>query len=178
VAETDLTKAMKLSIWNATKKMGTFGCYEVTIGWFGRERVDYLTYDTKGIFRCYEVKITKSDFHSKANNTFIGNFNYYVMPIDLYEEVKGEIPKHIGVYIGKSDGRAAYSIKKAIKQELKIDKNILKDSMLRSMNRDVEKVVNSSDELRVETYKHRLRETEKERDRYIDLYWDSLKKTK
>jgi hypothetical protein len=28
--------------------MGVFGCFEVTIGFHGRERVDYMTLDTKG----------------------------------------------------------------------------------------------------------------------------------
>ena len=49
------TVALEKAIRRATYKMGTFGCYEVTIGYGGKERVDYMTYDTKGIFRCYEV---------------------------------------------------------------------------------------------------------------------------
>ena len=60
-----------------THKQGIFSCPEVTIGWFGHERVDYLTYDTNDIFKCYEVKVTKTDFYSKCHNTFIGNYNYY-----------------------------------------------------------------------------------------------------
>lgn len=51
------TVALEKAIRRATYKMGTFGCYEVTIGYGGKERVDYMTYDTKGIFRCYEVKV-------------------------------------------------------------------------------------------------------------------------
>ena len=60
------TVALEKAIRRATYKMGTFGCYEVTIGYGGRERVDYMTYDTKGIFRCYEVKVSKADFHSSV----------------------------------------------------------------------------------------------------------------
>lgn len=53
------TVALEKAIRRATYKMGTFGCYEVTIGYGGKERVDYMTYDTKGIFRCYEVKVSR-----------------------------------------------------------------------------------------------------------------------
>ena len=65
------TVALEKAIRRATYKMGTFGCYEVTIGYGGRERVDYMTYDTKGIFRCYEVKVSKADFHSAAVKSFV-----------------------------------------------------------------------------------------------------------
>ena len=46
--KTQLTHELERQLWKYTKKRGTFGCFEVTIGWRGKERVDYLTYDTKG----------------------------------------------------------------------------------------------------------------------------------
>lgn len=110
-----------------------FGCFEVTIGFMGNERVDYITYDTKGIWRCYEIKVSKSDFNSKAKKTFLGHFNYYVMPKELFEEVKEEIPSHIGVYCGSS------LVKKPKKQPLGVDEQVLKDSMIRSLYREFEK---------------------------------------
>lgn len=91
MAKTDLTIKLEKDIYAATNKLGVFGCFEVTIGFYGKERVDYMTYDTKGIWRCYEIKVSKSDFHSKAKKTFIGHFNYYVMPRALYEEVRETI---------------------------------------------------------------------------------------
>lgn len=48
--KTDLTLKLEREIWLATVKQGVFGCYEVTIGQYGRERVDFMTMDTKGIF--------------------------------------------------------------------------------------------------------------------------------
>jgi hypothetical protein len=177
LAETELTKQMKTSIWNATKKQGVFGCFEVTIGWFGNERVDYLTYDTKGIFRCYEVKISKADFHSKAKNTFIGNYNYYVMPYELYKQVKDEIPKHVGVYLGKTDHPASCE-KRASKQVLKVDKDIIKDSMIRSMNRDVEKVLKEGNEFLVQRYKRQIKELEEERNNYRKQFYEARDKLK
>lgn len=53
----------------------------------------------KGDFYCYEVKSSVEDFHSKNGHNFIGDFNYYVMPQDVYEKVKDEIPYGVGVYV-------------------------------------------------------------------------------
>ena len=104
------TVALEKSIRRATRKTGVFGCYEVTIGFCGRERVDYMTYDTKGVFRCYEIKVSKADFHSAAAKSFVGHYNYYVLTRELYDQVKEEIPDWIGVYIGD------YCAKKAKRQ--------------------------------------------------------------
>ena len=115
IAKTEKTAKLERSIWSATSKQGVFGCFEVTIGWFGKERVDYITYDTKGVWRCYEVKVSLSDFRSKAKKTFCGHYNYYVMPSELYEKVKDEIPSHVGVYVN-----GHHSAKRAKKQELSV----------------------------------------------------------
>lgn len=172
MAETQLTKSLKRSIWFATKKMGVFGCFEVTIGFNGKERVDYMTLDTKGTWRCYEIKISKSDFRSKAKNTFVGHYNYYVMPQELYDEVKDEIPKHIGVFIGYEKYNA-FCKKSAKKQILAADEEMLKMSMIRSMNRDVEKNIKSGDENIIDNYKRRIEDLKSEienwRDRYLEL---------
>lgn len=135
MAKTNLTLELEKGIYEATVKMGTFGCFEVTIGFSTTKygRVDYMTMDTKGIFRCYEIKVSKSDFHSRAKKTFLGHFNYYVMPMKLYQDVKNEIPKNIGVHNG------IYVVKNAQKQELGIDEQILKDSMIRSLSREQDK---------------------------------------
>jgi hypothetical protein len=137
LAKTELTLQLEKEIRKATVRNGLFGCFEVTIGFKTEfpERCDYITYDTKGIWRCYEIKVSKSDFHSKAKKTFVGHYNYYVMPKELYDEVKDEIPSHIGVYIGD------WCIKNPKKQELKVDENILKDSLIRSLYRDSEKLM-------------------------------------
>lgn len=150
MAKTEATIELEKAIWGATSKQGTFGCFEVTIGWFGNERVDYMTYDTNGIWRCYEIKVSKPDFHSKAHNTFIGHFNYYVMPQELYELVKDEIPKEIGIYIG---GTLA---KRPKKQELKVDEQILKDSMIRSLYRENEKFVKTCDNKYIDRLNNRI----------------------
>lgn len=148
IAKTELTKQLEQEIIITTSKQGIFQCLEVTIGFGGNERVDFMTMDTKNIFRCYEIKISKSDFHSKCKNSFVGNYNYYVMPQELFDLVKDEIPNHIGVYTGK---KSQYGImfvglvKNPKKQELQVDKDILKNSMIRSLSREVEKFYNTCD---------------------------------
>ncbi|MGK4040832.1 hypothetical protein AB0Y20_00925 [Heyndrickxia oleronia] len=164
IAKTELTIELERQIWGATSKQGVFGCFEVTIGWFGNERVDYITYDTKGIWRCYEVKVSKSDFYSKAKKTFIGHYNYFVLPKDLYDEVKDDIPKHVGVYLGN------YCVKKAKKQELKVDEEILKNSLIRSLTREFEKQYKSGNPNVIDYLNRQINRLQKEVDRYKNDY--------
>lgn len=144
MAKSERTLEFEKYLRRYTGKQGIFGCPEVTIGWFGNERVDFLTYDTNNLFKCYEIKVTRSDFYSKCHNTFIGNYNYYVMPRDLYYEIKQDIPEEIGVLVENKIGDKIYeqsplrSIKKAIKQDLKVDQDILKNSLIRSLCREAE----------------------------------------
>ena len=53
----------------------------------------------KGDFYCYEVKSSVEDFHSKNGHNFLGDYNYYIMPEDVYEKVKDEIPYYVGVFV-------------------------------------------------------------------------------
>lgn len=173
--KTEETAALERSIRMATQKMGTFGCFEVTIGFGGSERVDYMTYDTKGIFRCYEIKVSKSDFHSKAAKSFVGHYNFYVMPQSLYDVVKEEIPPHIGVY---SDG--SYCVKRARKQPLSVPETMLKDSMIRSLHRDSDKLYRTESEdvlNRLHTEIRHLKSDQRESQReYNKLYYAVLHK--
>ena len=70
---------------------GFFCIFECTIGFGGGGRVDCISIDTRSCIRAFEIKVTKSDFHSKHGHNFVGNLNYYVMPLKLYREVKDEI---------------------------------------------------------------------------------------
>ena len=64
------------------------------------------------------------------------------MPRDLYNKVKQDIPKEIGVLVENKIGDKIYEysplicVKKSIKQELKVDKDILKNSLIRSLFRE------------------------------------------
>ena len=169
MAKTDLTQELEKEIWQATRKMGVFGCFEVTIGWFGNERVDYMTCDTKGIWRCYEIKVSKSDFNSKSKVTFVGHFNYYVLPQELYEQVKDEIPKHIGVYV---NGRCA---RRAKRQELAVSEKILSNSLIRSLYREAEKLIRSGEPSTIERLTRMWKRAQAERDEYRRKYWELMR---
>ena len=158
MGKTNLTKEIEIAIAKETSEW--FGCPEVTIGWYGKQRVDFMTMDFKDVFRCYEIKISKSDFKSKHGHNFVGNFNYYVIPKELYVEVEKEIPKHIGVYTW--NGRNLKLTKRPRKQELKVDINILKNSLIRSLYRDACKIANSENIELLAGLKNKLSRVEKE----------------
>jgi hypothetical protein len=165
IAKTELTEKIEQALYKETIQKA-FGCHEVTIGYFGKGRVDYMTMDFKDIFRCYEIKISKSDFHSEHGHNFVGNYNYYVMPKELFEEVKEEIPKEIGVY-GSYESRDTIFLellKKSKKQELKVETDILKNSMIRSLSREVTKFYNTCDEKYINKLKKRIDKLEKQYD--------------
>lgn len=190
--KTEKTIMLEKAIRKATRKNGVFGCYEVTIGFFGKERVDYMTYDTKGIFRCYEIKVSKADFHSTAAKSFVGHYNYYVLTRELYDQVKEEIPDWIGVYVGGS------CIKKAKKQELsgktyKIRRSVngrstevstpwvdmLKESMIRSLYRDSDKLIQTEDEQYIGRLRAKIDDERKKRERADKKYlrlWNVVSK--
>ncbi len=146
--KTQATLDLEQAIWKATRKpMGTFCCFEVTIGYYGHERVDYITYDSKGIWRCYEIKSSKSDFHSKAALSFVGHYNYFVLTRDVYDQVKDDIPADIGVYVGRD------LIKHPRRRALAIDEKILYASMIRSLYRYADDKLKCNTPSIVEQYK-------------------------
>lgn len=89
-------------------------------------RVDYIKFKPvnntisgieKGDFYCYEIKSSIEDFKSKNGHNFIGDFNYYVMPEDVYQIIKNQTPYNVGVYVPDESGKALYSIKKAKRKD-------------------------------------------------------------
>lgn len=119
---------------------------EVTFdyGTLSQIRVDYMRFVPvnntisgieKGDFYCYEIKSSVDDFHSKNGHNFIGDFNYYVMPIEVYEKIKDEIPFRIGVYVPSESN--LNSIKKAQRTDRKRPALEMLLMMFRSTNREV-----------------------------------------
>lgn len=108
---------------------------------YGNERVDYMTMDSEGIFRCYEIKVSKTDFMSKATKSFLGHFNYFVMPMELYEQIKNDdifktyIIKGIGLCLVSNGGRVIYERKAKRKSGVNFNIPILMQSMIRSLSR-------------------------------------------
>lgn len=95
----------------------------------------------KGDFYCYEVKSSVEDFHSKNGHNFIGDFNYYVMPEEVYVTVGNEIPYGVGVLVpdGKNhfgDWYDLKSVKKAKRRDRTRPVSEMLLMMFRSAARD------------------------------------------
>ena len=103
--KSELTKLIEKKLFVSFEKgIGQTLVLECSIGFGGgdNDRVDAISYNsTKKEITCFEIKVSVADFHSKAKLSFVGNRNYYVLTDELYEQVKDEIPKDIGVYIYK-----------------------------------------------------------------------------
>lgn len=108
-------------------------------------RVDYMKFKPvnntvsgieKGDFYCYEVKSSVEDFHSKNGHNFLGDFNYYVMPEEVFEKIKNEIPYNVGVFVpdGKHYRGDWYNLK-SIKEARRKDREKPVSEMLLMMFR-------------------------------------------
>lgn len=155
--KTQETLEIEKKLYANTVQRGVYGAFEVT---FGRERVDYITVDRKGIWRAYEVKVSKADFHSRAAKSFVGNYNYYVMPEWLYEEIKEEIPTHIGVTNGKM------CLKKPKRVPLSLPVETLYINLVCALNREADKYYNNQDEDLIAKYKRVIDRLHKDIDRH------------
>lgn len=109
-------------------------------------RVDYMRYKPvnntisgieKGDFYCYEVKSSVEDFRSKNGHNFIGDFNYYVMPKEVYDAIKDELPYHVGVYCPTSDFEELIAVKKANRKDRERPVSEMLLMMFRSAARDL-----------------------------------------
>jgi hypothetical protein len=146
LAKTDLTRQAEKCLWHYTNKQGVFGCFEVTIGWYGKERVDFITYSTDNTVRCYEIKVTLADLKSKAKQTFIGDYNYLVITKELWEIIQSDNDLgwkyyYQGILVFSENGVGITSVKKAKKQNVSIGtRATVLESMVRSLNREVGKL--------------------------------------
>lgn len=132
----ETTKILSLSIQkhiNQHKDPRIYWAAEVTFDYAtgNAVRVDYMRFKPvnntvsgieKGDFYCYEVKSSVEDFYSKNGHNFLGDFNYYVMPVEVYEKVENEIPYKVGVYVpdGKNRKGEWYdlkSVRKAVRKD-------------------------------------------------------------
>lgn len=170
MAKTEMTKRLEELLAAHFKPNNDYYVFECTLGWNGEEIVDCVMYNCQREVHCFEIKQSVSDFHSKAHLSFFGNKNYFVMPLELYEKVKDEIPKDIGVYVAidhleKKDkknengwtshwaepvagDKYLWCIKHARSRLLRADKEIILSSMLRSaLSPRVSNDIGSKDEL-------------------------------
>lgn len=108
-------------------------------------RVDYMMFKPvnntvsgieKGDFYCYEVKSSVEDFHSKNGHNFLGDYNYYVMPNEVFEKVKDEIPYFVGVFVPDNmNYRGEWYDLKSVKKAKRKDRSKPMSEMLLMMFR-------------------------------------------
>ncbi|WDT65211.1 hypothetical protein NV391_09605 [Companilactobacillus crustorum] len=154
--KTKLTKDLEKTLYQYCYEQGSYVVEEVSMP-DKKGIVDTLSYqqltDDQVEWRCYELKVTKADFHSHAKLSFIGNYNYFVLPQKLYQEVSDEIPSQIGVLIYRAFDKKAIEAsqqtlrapgfltiaKKAQYQELQVDEQKLTSRFVASLFREVDK---------------------------------------
>ena len=101
----------------------------------------------KGDFYCYEVKSSVEDFHSKNGHNFLGDYNYYVMPEEVYVKVSNEIPYGIGVYVPeKKNYRGDWYDLKSVKKAVRKDRGRPVSEMLLMMFRSAARERRNEDE--------------------------------
>lgn len=180
MAKTDITKEIEIQLVNWLEdKNYEHAVTECTLGYTKQHGiVDVLSYTGKSVSRgrgrprtrevtwkCYEIKVSKSDFYSKAKWSFIGHYNYFVIPKGLYSQIKKDVPKGIGVieYHGMKNEVYHYSerygkkvrkvpvfksVKRASRGKLKMDEKELTHDFIVSANRDVRKWLNREEKTR------------------------------
>ena len=138
------TKEIENIAYNYLWKKGWYGVFEVAIprtivNKYHRERVDFLTYETTGVYRAYEIKRDKNDFYSGCAWSWIGNYNYFIMPNSLYADVKKDIPKDIGVWVVYDFSKKMECVKKPKRRDLLCAPADMQFAMLQAMSREYKK---------------------------------------
>lgn len=117
--------------------------------------VDILSYHGKSIgngrgklrtrdvtWRCYEIKSSKEDFYSPHKWTFVGHYNFFVMPEELYPVVEQDIPEGIGCIV--YDGYNFRNVKRSSRRNLKISESQIMHDYLVSCNRDARRWIKNN----------------------------------
>ncbi len=131
------TISLENALIKQTRQKRIYGCEEITIGFYnngyGNEVVDFMTMDSKGIIKCYELKVTLQDLKSDAKKSWYGNYNYLVVSKELYEKVTDwseYISDHVGIIVGECLKSKRKAKRCDVSSEIEI---MLKESMIRSM---------------------------------------------
>ena len=140
------TKELEHLLYKYLWRKGWYGVFECAIPKclcrkVHRERVDMLTYETTGIWRAYELKISKADLHSNAALSWIGHYNYLVVTEDLIEEAKKILPKDIGIYAAYERGSKKWIdlVRNPRKRELLCKHEDMQFAMMQALSREYKK---------------------------------------
>ena len=178
MAKTMITKNIETALNDMCRSKRLYGCEEVTIGFqnngHGNEIVDFLTMDSKGILKCYEIKVSLPDLKSKAKKSWYGNYNYLVITEDLFHKVPDwsiYIPDHIGIMV--YSGNELCCKRRPIKKELSSSEQLMiKEGLIRSLTWKMWKYKDSGDPVRFRKLQAEIREWQKryKREREVNDY--------
>lgn len=102
--ETQITKQIKKALYKSNYKFGRlkkFMVAECSIRIFENYRwrdegiVDFIGVDNDRQIYCYEIKQSVSDLKTKNKLTFVGNYNYLVIPNGFYDKYQKEITERL-----------------------------------------------------------------------------------
>ena len=151
MSKTTITKEIELNfiqfLYDKKYELAVKECMLGVGGHYGI--VDLLSYHGKSIangrgrprtrevtWRCYEIKTSKADFYSKHKWTFVGHYNYFVVPADLYPIIEKDIPKGVGCYIYIGGRQGFKVIKRAARRKIPMSDSEIMHDFLVSNNRD------------------------------------------
>lgn len=181
--KTKETLLLENALNEQSKKAREYGCEEVTIGFksdgHGEEIVDYLTMDSRNVFKCYEIKVTLSDLKTENKKSFYGDYNYLVVSKSLYARNpvwSNYIPPYCGILVGEELTVKRQAKKKSITEETR---EMLKDSLLRSVFWKYENYKDAKDlsqyrslQKQLQQKEEELEETNHQNERMIWTYHD------
>lgn len=137
MAKTKMTEALENALDEKCRSAGEYGCREVTIGFahdgHGDEIVDFMSMDSRSVFRCYELKVSLADLKSEAKKSWYGDYNYLVVSEKLYAADpvwENYIPPYAGILSGEGLKVRRKAARRTISDE---QREMLKDSLLRSV---------------------------------------------
>ena len=149
MAKTEETLMLEQALDDRCRKRREYGCAEVTIGFKstgkGDEIADFMSMDSKGIFRCYEIKVSLQDLRSEAKKSWYGDYNYLVVSESLYMQSPAwgnYIPPYAGIMAGRNLKIMRQAKKRPVSDE---ERNMLKDSLIRSVYWKMDQYRNASD---------------------------------
>lgn len=166
------TLELEKALAKQAREKRVYGCEEVTIGFYnqgrGNEIVDFMVMDSKGVIRCYEIKVTLQDLKSHAKKSWYGHYNYLVVSRELYGQVQdwdSYIPRHIGIIAGN----ALESVRKCQRQEIPPEHEImLKESLIRSLYWKMEKYKDAQSIDKQKKLQAEIRKEAKDKEYYRD----------
>ncbi|MBR2810695.1 MAG: hypothetical protein IKD69_04870 [Solobacterium sp.] len=162
----DLEKALQ----ERAVKRREYGTQEVTVGFahdgHGDEIADFMTIDSDGIVRCYELKVSLADLRSEAKKSWYGDYNYLVVSdsLDAASPNWGNyIPPYVGILVGKGLKTRRSAKKKEISEETR---NMLRDSLIRTLFWKMEGYRDADSLEKTKELQKKLKETEEAFDAY------------